>query len=221
MKLRKNFVGFTLIELIVVIVILGVLSVSAAPKFVSLQSDARVATLQGLKGAIKSTDTGAYAKALIHGINLKQGWVKDCIDGSGKANETSCVDVDGVYIHLKYGHLDRAYIWGAMDADLNDTSYATISGGSKKIKQAQAADKTCSSLNANDVCDHDYCQCQLSASDKLNSLNKIGGECQAFTVKGMTYSHLKPSNVSEGCAFVYCSATANSYPNYILHTDGC
>ncbi len=44
--------GFTLIELVVVIVILGILAVTAAPRFLNLQDDAREASLQGLKGAI-------------------------------------------------------------------------------------------------------------------------------------------------------------------------
>lgn len=47
--------GFTLIEMIVVIVILGVLAVTAAPRFMGLQSDARIATLQATKGAIESS----------------------------------------------------------------------------------------------------------------------------------------------------------------------
>ncbi len=48
----KRQQGFTLIELVVVIVILGILAVTAAPKFMNLQGDARNASLQGLKGAI-------------------------------------------------------------------------------------------------------------------------------------------------------------------------
>ena len=47
--------GFTLIELVVVIVILGILSAIAIPKFMDLQRDARISAVQGLVGAVKSS----------------------------------------------------------------------------------------------------------------------------------------------------------------------
>jgi len=46
--------GFTLIELIVVIVILGILAAVALPKFVNLGSDARTASIQALAGSVKT-----------------------------------------------------------------------------------------------------------------------------------------------------------------------
>lgn len=64
MKVR----GFTLIEMVVVIVILGILSVTAYPKFMSLQSDSRKATLQAMKGAINSANGMVYGKATLAGV---------------------------------------------------------------------------------------------------------------------------------------------------------
>ncbi|GEM75945.1 type II secretion system protein [Vibrio sagamiensis] len=60
--------GFTLIELVVVIVILGILAVTAAPRFLNLQEDARKASLQGLKGAIEGASGIVFGKAAIDGI---------------------------------------------------------------------------------------------------------------------------------------------------------
>lgn len=70
--MRRNNGGFTLIELIVVIVILGILAVTAAPKFVDLQSDARLATLNGMKAAINSAVSLTYGKSLVTGEEKKE-----------------------------------------------------------------------------------------------------------------------------------------------------
>lgn len=58
--------GFTLIELIVVIVILGILAATALPKFASLSGDARVASLNAVRGALQTTASMIHGQALLN-----------------------------------------------------------------------------------------------------------------------------------------------------------
>jgi len=59
--MRKQQTGFTLIELVLVIVILGILAATALPRFSDLSTQARVASINGLAGGIRSA--AAIAKA--------------------------------------------------------------------------------------------------------------------------------------------------------------
>ncbi|MBO1270629.1 MULTISPECIES: type II secretion system protein [Shewanella] len=87
--------GFTLIELVVVIIILGILAVVAAPKFINLQSDARVSALQGLKGAIQGANSLVYSKAALAGQETASSATNIDI-----GNGTSTVNVSTIYGYM-------------------------------------------------------------------------------------------------------------------------
>ncbi|WP_283164268.1 type II secretion system protein [Shewanella corallii] len=104
--------GFTLIELVVVIIILGILAVVAAPKFINLSSDAREAALQGVAGSIKGANAMVHAKAQ----------VADQLDATGNIN------LDGVTTETikpyvtAFGYIPATVegITSALDLDTKD-----------------------------------------------------------------------------------------------------
>ena len=95
--------GFTLIELIVVIVILGILAVTAAPKFIDLQGDARASALQGLAGAMKGAATLVHGKALVANKVSSSGDQFVCI---GSTSQSSCSETSKDAVRVKCGFPD-------------------------------------------------------------------------------------------------------------------
>ncbi|WP_417791788.1 pilin [Stutzerimonas xanthomarina] len=80
--MKRQQSGFTMIELIMVIVILGILAAFALPRFADLGSNARAAAIQGLAGSIKS------ASAIVHSAWLAEGSTVNSVTVEG-ANVTT------------------------------------------------------------------------------------------------------------------------------------
>lgn len=113
--------GFTLIELIIVIVILGILAAFALPRFADMSGDARKATLEGAAGSMRS------ASAIAHSAYLAAG------------TAPGTVTLEGAPILLAFGYPTLASIMTA--AQISPSDFDTSVPGTVTAKSAADATK--------------------------------------------------------------------------------
>jgi MSHA pilin protein MshA len=115
--------GFTLIELIIVIVILGILAVTAAPKFMDIQGDAKASVVKGMAGAMKTASDIIHAKSLINGNS-----------GVAADPDKPTVAVNANDVNIDYGYAD--VLWAGawvhmLDADIAEGTAGSVCTGTE------------------------------------------------------------------------------------------
>ena len=118
-----NNKGFTLIELVVVIVILGILAVTAAPKFINLKADAQTSTLHGVQAAMQGASALVYGKSIVKGNHKKPFGITNSVnigDGGGFTDDGELLVVYGYPIGI-YEQFQRLL---ELDTENDDSYYA-------------------------------------------------------------------------------------------------
>jgi prepilin-type N-terminal cleavage/methylation domain-containing protein len=88
MKILRNSKGFTLIELIIIIIILGIISAVAIPKYMDMKTSAQTGTAKGILGALASAESILFSNYVLNGATYDNASIVANANISGGASAT-------------------------------------------------------------------------------------------------------------------------------------
>jgi prepilin-type N-terminal cleavage/methylation domain-containing protein len=188
--------GFTLIELIVVIVILGILAKVVLPKFMEMQRDARVASVHGLEGAVKSAVQISFANSLIKHTEKLPMYAGSNFEGF----ITSCPSDDA-------------------DSNVVCTAYGNPIAMRNGIIRALQNEESFKKMSTNVACDSSWSWCYYNPYAEANKNSGLGSIFMAPS-NSVGYT----GYLADSCVLQYTVQINSDNSTSVItkvYTDGC
>lgn len=212
MNITKYLKGFTLVELVVIVSVIGIVSVAAAPVINDAKKEAVIAEMGGLLSSLNSGLNKTSAKMQVENINLEANELFG-IDCDEDFNSQYCLKYGDVNIRSKGGYPEKSEVYKISNANIN-------------VLSAYKSENACTSLSEEQrTCNSDYCFCgnanvSKEIKSRLNSKEITPDDVAVFWPNGYEFSG---NADTKGCYIIYAQYIKNQHnkPKFVFVNDGC